>query len=97
MKEFVERLGKAARNLWNWFKGLPIVKPLWALVYSRKSLITAALVAFALQVVPQLAPEKEAVAVLAAQVVLIALAAVAQSLGIAIEDSASKGAGTLNG
>ena len=93
MAGFIDRVKKAASNLWGWFKGLPIIKPLWALLYSRKMVITAALVAFALEGIPQLAPTKAELEVVIAQAVVILLAAVAQSLGIAAEDYASKVSG----
>jgi|SRR3990172_3059115 len=93
MEQFFINLKKAAVNVWTWFKSLPIVKPLYLLLYSRKSAITAALVAFALEGIPRLAPVKAEVEVLIAQVVVIALAAVANVLGIAWEDSAEKIAG----
>lgn len=91
IKAFGERLVKAVKVAWDWFKGLPIAKPLWALVYSRKSVISAALVTFALTAVPALAPAKDTLAAFIAQVVIILLAALAQSLGIAMEDVAAKG------
>jgi hypothetical protein len=89
-KAFMVRLGEAVKKTWDWFKGLPIAKPVWALVYSRKSVISAALVTFALTAVPALAPAKDTLAAFIAQVVIILLAALAQSLGIALEDQAEK-------
>lgn len=90
IKAFGDRLVKAVKVAWQWLKGLPIAKPLWALVYSRKAVISAALVTFALTAVPALAPAEDTLAAFIAQVVIILLAALAQSLGIAIEDQATK-------
>lgn len=87
MSEFIERLKKAALVLWTLFKGLPIVKPLFLLLVSRKSALTAFVVAFAIGVIPKLAPAEGLVYVFIAQVVSIVLALIAQSLGIAIEDA----------
>lgn len=90
IKAFGERLAKAAQDLWERFKKLPIVKPIFALAYSRKSIISAAVVTFLLGVVPQLAPAGSALEVLTVQIVGIVFVAVAQSLGISIEDAAAK-------
>lgn len=91
MQEFLARLKKAALTVWNWFKGLPIVAPLYALLYSRKAMISAAMVAFMLEYWPKLAPFEDELAIVVSQVVVIVLVAVANSLGIAIEDAAEKG------
>ena len=90
VKAFLKSLGKAAVNLWNGFKGLPVIKPLFLLLYSRKAMISVALVGFMLEYFPKLSPVKDELLVLVAQVVVIVLVAVANSLGIAIEDAAAK-------
>lgn len=90
MKEFWSNFKKAAIQTWVWFKGLPVVKPLYLLLYSRKALISAAIVGFMLEYFPKLVPVKDELLVLVAQVVVIVLVAVANSLGIAIEDAAAK-------
>jgi hypothetical protein len=90
MKELWSNIKKAAVAAWVWFKGLPIVKPLFLLLYSRKAMISVALVGFMLEYFPKLSPVKDELLVLVAQVVVIVLVAVANSLGIAIEDAAAK-------
>lgn len=90
MKEFWSNVKKAAVAVWVWFKGLPIVKPLFALLYSRKSLIATAVTGFMLEYFPKLVPVKDELLVLVAQVVVIVLIWLADILGIAIEDAAAK-------
>lgn len=90
--EFFKKLGSYIKAGWKKFKGLPIIKPLWALVYSRKALIAGAVVTFLLGEFPKLAPAKEELTVVIVQVVGIVLTAVGTSIGIALEDSAAKAA-----
>lgn len=90
MKEFWGKVKMAALAAWKWFKSLPVVKPLFLLLYSRKAMISVALVGFMLEYFPKLSPVKDELLVLVAQVVVIVLVAVANSLGIAIEDAAAK-------
>jgi hypothetical protein len=94
MENFLEKVRGFVVKVWGWFKGLPIVKPLFLLLYSRKAMISVALVGFMLEYFPKLAPVKDEMLVLIAQIVVIALVAIANSLGIAIEDAAEKAAGT---
>jgi len=93
MNEFLQRLKKAAQNVWQWVKSLPVVKPLYALLYSRKAMISAAIVYFMLEQFPKLAPFENYLALIASQVVVVALVAIANILGIAMEDAAAKSNG----
>lgn len=87
MKGFFERLKKAAVNTWKWFKSLPVVKPLFMLVYSRKALIATGLTGFVLEAFPKLSPVNDEVVIVVAQLVVIGFIWIAQILGIAIEDA----------
>jgi hypothetical protein len=91
MSDFLQRLQKAAENVWGWIVSLPIIKPLYSLLYSRKAMISAAVVAFMLEYWPKLVPFEDEVLLVVSQVVVIVLVAIANSLGIAIEDAAEKG------
>lgn len=75
---------------WAWFKKLPILGPILRLFYSRKAVISAAIVAFVLKYLPGLAPAQDELSVVIAQIVVIVFVAVANILGIALEDAAAK-------
>ena len=90
VKAFFGRLGKAAQNLFEAFKRLPVVKPLFGLVNSRKALIASGLSAFVLDAFPKLVPVKSEIDVVTVQIVVIFLAWLATILGIAYEDGAEK-------
>lgn len=96
MSEFFERLKKAAQNVWGWVKGLPVVKPLWQLVYSRKATIATAITGAVLELFPKLTPVAGEVTVVIAQLVTIGLVWAAVILGIAHEDAAEKGQTVLS-
>ena len=88
LKTFLDRLRKAAVNLFEAFKRLPIVKPLYALLYSRKVAIASGLTGAMVELFPRLIPVKSELLIVITQLVVIALAWVAVILGIAYEDAA---------
>jgi len=90
MKAFLDKVGNVIVAFLTWFKSLPIAKPLLALAYSRKALISVALVGFMLKVFPDLAPVENELTVVLTQVVVIAIVAIAHQIGIALEDVAEK-------
>src|SRR5512139_3292093 len=90
MTNFWSKLKNAIVTVWTWIKSLPIIKPLFLLLYSRKAMISVAVVGFMLEYFPKLVPVENELLVLVTQVLVIVLVAVGNSLGIAIEDAAAK-------
>lgn len=88
MNEFFAKVWVVIQAVWIKVKGSPIIKPLWALVYSRKATIAAAVITWLLTVFPSLVPAKDQLLGLMVQVVGIILIAVATQAGIVIEDKA---------
>lgn len=97
MNDFWTKAKQALGNVWGWVKGLPVVKPLWQLVYSRKATIATAITGAVLELFPKLTPVAGEVTVVIAQLVTIGLVWAAVILGIAHEDAAAKGTAVLTG
>jgi hypothetical protein len=87
---FLDKVIGAAKGAWQWVKSLPVIKPLFALAYSRKTMISLAVVGFMLEAFPKLANFENETTLIVSQIVVIAFVAIGQSLGIAIEDAAEK-------
>lgn len=87
MENFFKKVGDFIKAGWEKFKGLPIVKPLWLMVYSRKAVIASAAAGWLLTIFPDLLPAKDEVLVVITQVIGILFLAIGTSIGIAIEDA----------
>lgn len=93
LRASAKRIWQAGLVVWRWLKGLPIVQPLYGMLYSRKGMIVGLVVTAILHEYPKLGVFQDELVLIVAELVSIGLVAVAYILGIAWEDAATKSAG----